>query len=275
MSLSTEHGTRFQKSLCTSTMKIGFIGVGKMASAIITGLKKTEHKLFISGSSLTRTKEIADQLNLHYATSHQELIETVDLIILGIKPQLFETVLSELTFKQPVLSMAAGITLERLAHLVGRDLPLIRIMPNINAQILSSTTAITFNANVSPDLAKNCKAICESLGSTFEIAEKDFDTFTALAGSSPAYIALFIEALAKAGVKNGMPKNLALAIINQTVQATAQNLLTSKDSPSDLIDKICSPGGTTIAGLMELEKEGLTPALCSAIDKTIEKAKTL
>ncbi|HFD5045587.1 TPA: pyrroline-5-carboxylate reductase [Streptococcus pyogenes] len=256
-------------------MKIGIIGVGKMASAIIKGLKQTPHELIISGSSLERSKEIAEQLTLPYAMSHQDLIDQVDLVILGIKPQLFETVLKPLHFKQPIISMAAGISLQRLATFVGQDLPLLRIMPNMNAQILQSSTALTGNALVSQELQARVRGLTDSFGSTFDISEKDFDTFTALAGSSPAYIYLFIEALAKAGVKNGMPKAKALEIVTQTVLASASNLKTSSQNPHDLIDAICSPGGTTIAGLMELERLGLTTTVSSAIDKTIDKAKSL
>ncbi|HEP1276033.1 TPA: pyrroline-5-carboxylate reductase [Streptococcus pyogenes] len=256
-------------------MKIGIIGVGKMASAIIKGLKQTPHELIISGSSLERSKEIAEQLTLPYAMSHQDLIDQVDLVILGIKPQLFETVLKPLHFKQPIISMAAGISLQRLATFVGQDLPLLRIMPNMNAQILQSSTALTGNALVSQELQARVRDLTDSFGSTFDISEKDFDTFTALAGSSPAYIYLFIEALAKAGVKNGMPKAKALEIVTQTVLASASNLKTSSQSPHDFIDAICSRGGTTIAGLMELERLGLTTTVSSAIDKTIDKAKSL
>lgn len=256
-------------------MKIGFIGVGKMATAIINGLNSTPHDIIISGSSLARSREIAEQLEVEAAHSHQKLIEQADLVVLGIKPQMFDKVLSELTFQQPVLSMAAGVTLERLASLTSPDLPLIRIMPNLNAQILKSTTAICTNDKVSAELLATAKEITDSFGSTFEIAEKDFDTFTALAGSSPAYIALFIEALAKAGVKHGLTKQQALNIASQTVLATAENLLTGSDSPHDMIDKVCSPGGTTIAGLLDLEKTGLTASVLSAIDATIEKAKEL
>lgn len=256
-------------------MKIGFIGVGKMASAIINGLKKTQHDIIISGSSLDRSKELAEKLELAYANSHQDLIDQVDMVILGIKPQMFEAVLSPLTFKQPVMSMAAGISLERMENLLGRHIPLLRIMPNMNAQILKSTTALTTNHLVDDNLLALAKEVTNSFGSTFELAEKDFDTFTALAGSSPAFIYLFIEAMAKAGVKNRLPKDKALAIVTETVFGSAQNLLISNETPNDLIDKICSPGGTTIAGLIDLEKNGLPYAVSSAIDKTIEKAKSL
>lgn len=191
-------------------MKIGFIGVGKMATAIIQGLTHTPHELIISGSSLARSKEIAGQLHLSYAQSHQELIDQVDFIILGIKPQLFETVLSPLQFKQPIMSMAAGISLDRLAQLTSSHLPLLRIMPNMNAQILQSTTALTGNDLVTADLLATAKELTNSFGTTFEIAEKDFDAFTALAGSSPAYLYLFIEAMAKAGVKMDCLKTILL-----------------------------------------------------------------
>ncbi|AUW95773.1 pyrroline-5-carboxylate reductase [Streptococcus pluranimalium] len=256
-------------------MKIGFIGVGKMATAIITGLKQTEHEILVSGSSLARSKEIANNLGLTAASSHQDLINEVDLVILGIKPQLFDDVLAELTFTKPVMSMAAGVSLDKLEELTDSGLPLIRIMPNMNAQILQSTTGICFNQDVSDDLKVLAHEITDSFGTTFELAEKDFDTFTALAGSSPAYTYLFIEAMAKAGVKNGLTKTQALDIVTQTVISSAQNLLASEDSPHDLIDKICSPGGTTIAGLMDLEKTGLTHSVVSAIDTTIDRAKKL
>ncbi|MGT2933456.1 pyrroline-5-carboxylate reductase [Streptococcus catagoni] len=256
-------------------MKIGFIGVGKMASAIIKGLKETQHEIIISGSSLDRSKEIAEDLGLAYAQSHEDLIAQVDFIILGIKPQAFESVLSPLDFKQPIMSMAAGLTLDKISQIVGYNLPLFRIMPNMNANILQSTTALTSNGLVDHALFLTVKEMIDSFGSTFEMEEEDFDTFTALAGSSPAYIYHFIEAMTKAGLKHGIPKDLALEIVTKTVQASAQQIIDEGSKPHDLIDTICSPGGTTIAGLMELESTGFTHSVSSAIDKTIEKAKNL
>lgn len=256
-------------------MIIGFIGVGKMATAIINGLNTSSHRIIISGSSLARSRQLAEELEVEAAASHQELLDNADLVILGIKPQMFDKVLAGLNFHQPIISMAAGVTLERLASLTSPDLPLIRIMPNLNAQILKSTTGLCTNDKVSEDLLAVAKEITDSFGTTVELAEKDFDPFTALAGSSPAYISLFIEALAKAGVKNGLSKQVALTIATQTVLATAENLSLGSDSPHDLIDKVCSPGGTTIAGLMELERTGLTHSVVSSIDTTIAKAKKL
>ena len=128
--------------------------------------------------------------------------------------------------------MAAGTSLEYLDKLSQADLPIIRIMPNLNAKILQSSTAICRNDKVSDQLFAIAKQITDSFGTTFEIAEKDFDTFTALAGSSPAYIALFIEAMSKAGLKHGFPKDLAFKIVSQTVLATTSNLIQGQEKPN-------------------------------------------
>lgn len=256
-------------------MKIGFIGVGKMATAIIAGLKTTDHQLVISGSSLARSREIAEQLDLAYAQSHQELIDQVDLVVLGIKPQLFTTVLPQLTWTKPILSMAAGVSLATIAELTASNLPIIRIMPNINAQIQASTTGVCVSDRVDDQLMAEVLDIVQSFGSSFVLAEKDFDTFTALAGSSPAYILLFIEALTKAGLKHGLTKAQAQNMVAETLIATGQNLLISQTTPHQLIDQITSPGGTTIAGLLDLEKTGLTASVVSSIDATIARAKEL
>ncbi len=258
-----------------SAMKIGFIGLGKMATAIIKGLEKTDFDLLVTGRDPQKTARQAEQLGVRALAKQTDLVAEADLIILGVKPQVLPTVLEPLDFHQPIISMAAGVSLRRLAELTDPSLPLIRIMPNINAQILQSTTAICANQYVDEEVWDLATTITDCFGSTFAIAEKDFDTFTALAGSSPAYIYLFMEALALAGVKHGFPKDQALSIVTQTVLASAQNLSQGQESPHDLIDKIASPGGTTIAGLADLEKTGLTASAISSIDATIARAKEL
>ncbi|MGT2885068.1 pyrroline-5-carboxylate reductase [Streptococcus ferus] len=256
-------------------MKIGFIGAGKMAGAIIKGLEKTDFDIILSETNLKRSQERAKDLGVSYAQSHQELIHQADLLVLGVKPQFLKQALEGLVIDKPILSMAAGISLETLAQLTTDSLPIIRIMPNLNAEILKSTTAICRNPFVSDSLFETAQQITNAFGSTFVLDEKDFDAFTALAGSSPAYIALFIEALAKAGVKYGFPKTTALDIVTQTLLATSENLLQSDQSPNDFIDKVSSPGGTTVAGLLDLEKTGFTASTVSAIDATINRSQQL
>ena len=152
-------------------MIIGFIGVGKMATAIINGLNTSSHRIIISGSSLARSRQIAEELEVEAAASHQELLDKADLVILGIKPQMFDKVLTDLNFHQPIMSMAAGVTLERLASLTSPDLPLIRIMPNLNALILKSTTGLCTNDKVSEDLLAIAKEITDSFGTTCQKVE--------------------------------------------------------------------------------------------------------
>ncbi len=246
-----------------------------MATAIIKGLEKTDFEILVAGRDPEKTARQAENLGVRALAKQSDLVAEADLVVLGVKPQVLPAVLEQLDFHQPIMSMAAGVSLERLAGMTNSSLPLIRIMPNINAQILQSTTAICRNQHVDDQLLDLAKTITDSFGSTFDIAEKDFDSFTALAGSGPAYIYLFIEALALAGVKHGLPKSQALDIVTQTVLASAQNLSQGKDSPHDLIDKISSPGGTTIAGLVDLEKTGLSASVISSIDTTIARAKEL
>lgn len=259
---------------------IGFIGVGKMATAIISGLDKTKFNIIISGRDLTKTEDQARALSVSPAANHAELVKNSDLVILSVKPQVLPSVMnglvSHLTRDKTLISIAAGLSLSDLKHLAqSENQPIIRIMPNINAQIGKSTTAIVKNKFVSSDNYAVAKSIFESVGSVHEVAEKDFSTFTALAGSSPAYIYMFIDALSRAGVLHGIPKDTATKIVAETVQASAEMILQSNESPWNLVDKVSSPAGTTIAGVVSLEQNRFVATVIDAISATIEKEKNL
>lgn len=261
-------------------MKIGFIGVGKMASAIIKGLDKKQFDIIISGRELSSTQAKAQELDVAYATSHAELVEQADIIILGVKPQVVPELLNEISpvlgKTKTIVSIAAGLDLHRLAVLsTVENLPIIRIMPNINAMIGQSTSAIVANDAVSHNNFNFVKSIFENVGSVHEFTEKDFSAFTALAGSSPAYIYIFIDALARAGVLHGIPKAKATAIVAETVQASAKMILDSGENPWELVDKVSSPGGTTVAGVVSLEQNRFVGTVIDAISATIEKEKKL
>ena len=152
---------------------------------------------------------------------------------------------------------------------------IVRIMPNFYATIQTSTTAIVRNAYVSDDVFNTVKAIFESVGSVHELAEKDFGTFTALAGSSPAYIYMFIDAISRAGVLHGMPKDVSTKIVAETVLASAEMILKSDENPWTLVDNVSSPGGTTVAGVVSLEKNNFVATVIDAITATIEKNNTM
>lgn len=259
---------------------IGFIGVGKMATAIISGLDKTKYKLIISGRDLTKTQKQAQEIGVTAALNHNELVKDADLIILSVKPQILPTVLSEvltdLSKTKTILSIAAGLTLTDLKRLMeSENQPIIRVMPNINAQIGKSTSAIVKNEWVSDDDYALAKEIFTCIGTVHEVAEKDFSAFTALAGSSPAYIYMFIDALSRAGVLHGLPKEAATKIVAETVAASAELILQSNENPWALVDKVSSPAGTTVAGVVSLEHNRFVGTIIEAITATIEREKAL
>ena len=254
---------------------IGFIGAGKMASAIINGLDKDTFSIQISGRTLDTTQKTAHMLGIKAAASHAELIQSSDIVVLAVKPHIIPEILRAHQITKPIVSIAAGMTLSDLASLTTSKQPLIRVMPNINATIQNSTTGITRNANVSDDTFATVTAIFESIGSVHELAEKDFGTFTALAGSSPAYIYMFIDAMSRAGVLHGMPKDVSTKIVAETVLASAEMLLSSDLNPWTLVDNVSSPGGTTVAGVVSLEQNNFVATVIDAITATVDKNKAM
>lgn len=254
---------------------IGFIGAGKMASAIIKGLDKAQFSVLISGRTHEESQEVAQVLNVTAAADHADLIQQADIIVLAVKPYVVADVLSGYQIQKPLVSIAAGVTLADLTALTSDHQPLVRAMPNINATIQKSTTGIVRNAHVTDDIWLTVKAIFESVGSVHELAEKDFGTFTAIAGSSPAYIYLFIDAMSRAGVLHGMPKDVSTKIVAETVLASADMLLKSDENPWTLIDNVSSPGGTTVAGVVSLEQNRFVGTVIDAITATVEKNNNL
>ncbi|MFZ2347712.1 MAG: pyrroline-5-carboxylate reductase [Lactococcus chungangensis] len=254
---------------------IGFIGAGKMASAIIKGLNKEKFSIHISGRNFEETQSTAKVLGVNGSASHTDLIQNSDIIVLAVKPYVVADILSEHKIEKPIVSIAAGITLADLSAMTSDKQPLVRVMPNINATIQKSTTGIVRNAYVSDDIFNIVKAVFESVGSVHELAEKDFGTFTAIAGSSPAYIYMFIDAMSRAGVLHGMPKDTSTKIVAETVLASAEMILKSDENPWTLVDNVSSPGGTTVAGVVSLEQNNFVATVIDAITATIEKNNTM
>ncbi|GBG97034.1 pyrroline-5-carboxylate reductase [Lactococcus termiticola] len=259
---------------------IGFIGLGKMSTVIIAGLDKEAYQIFASGRDFEKTKKEAGELGITALAGPQEVLEKSDIIILAVKPQVLPAVLSsmspQLSADKIIVSIAAGLTLDELAGLADQaGQPIVRIMPNINASIQASTTAMVANEYVSDEDYQAVKRIFEQVGSVHDIAEKDFANFTAIAGSSPAFIYIFIDALSRAAVLNGLPKSQATQIVAETVSASAQMLMASQENPWALVDKVSSPGGTTVAGVVSLEDTGFVSSVIAAVNATIEKDKAL
>lgn len=264
-------------------MKIGFIGAGNMAQAIIKGLlaegKIDSQNILVTASTSTRSKEIAGTLGVQNAENNSDLIKQSDLVILAIKPYLFETVLNDveavIETTQPLLiSIAAGLSLDDLAALLPNVTApkIIRAMPNMNVTIRRGVTAIVGNDLTTKTERQSVLELFEAVGTAYELAEKDFRNFTALAGCSPAFTYLYIDAMSRAGVKNGLPKELATKIATEAVLGSAAMVLAAEnDTPWDLIDKVCSPGGTTVAGLITLEDEKFVSTVIKGLEATIKR----
>ncbi|MBP1039904.1 pyrroline-5-carboxylate reductase [Vagococcus sp. BWB3-3] len=265
-------------------MKLGFIGAGNMATAIIKGLLAKNFlpatDIYITTSSSEHTETVAKNLGIQSAHSNADLIEIADTVIIAVKPHIAPIILNEqrelLTKRKSVLiSIASGLTLENLAELTSSEQKIVKVMPNMNVSIGQSVSAICGNQLITKEELDLVAALFNVVGSTYEIAEKDFRNFTALAGCSPAFTYLYIDAMSRAGVKNGLPKAMATKIAAEAVKGSAQMVLDSEDTPWDLIDKVCSPGGTTIAGLVALEEEHFMATVIKGLEATIKRDQEL
>ena len=186
-----------------------------------------------------------------------------------------EEIKSELTEDKLIITIAAGISIENMEEWLGDDLKIIRTMPNTPALVGQAMSAVCPNKNVSEEELKYCINIFESFGECEVLEEKYFDGFIAVAGSSPAYVFMFIEAMADGAVKLGIPRAKAYKMAAQSVLGSAKMVLETGKHPGELKDMVCSPAGTTIDAVVELEKLGFRNSVIQAMDKCAEKSKNM
>ncbi|NFO89456.1 pyrroline-5-carboxylate reductase [Clostridium botulinum] len=263
--------------------KIGFIGCGNMGSSMVGGLINSgsfeSKNIFVSTKTESSASNMKDKFNINASINNKDVVKNSNIIILSVKPYMFKDVINEikdyLTEDKLIISVAAGITIENLEDLISKKHKIIRSMPNTPALVGEAMSAICPNANVSKEDIEVCKKIFESFGECVEISEKDFHAFIALCGSSPAYIFMFIEAMADGAVKLGIPRNKAYKMAAQSVLGSAKMVLDTRKHPGELKDAVCSPGGTTIDAVVELEKLGFRSSVIQAMDKCAEKSKNM
>lgn len=264
-------------------MKIGFLGAGNMATAIIRGMVNSGMKstaVCCYDIDQQKTFSLQNECGITVCQTAEQLCEEVQVLVLAIKPQVFEKALPPLRtilrIQRPlVISIAAGKTLENLAYYLGEEIPLVRVMPNVAAKVGESVTAYCTNALVTQKHVGVVYEIFESVGTVLPLAEEQFGIFSVLASCSPAYTLLYMNALATAGVRCGLPKATALEIVAQSVLGTAKLLQESDEHPHVLLDSVCSPGGTTIEGVCALERGGLEATVIEAALASLEKDKKL
>lgn len=264
-------------------MKLGFIGCGNMASAMMGGIIKNEifkaEDVYGSDVFEPSRERVAKQYGIHVTANNLEVVDAVDVLVLAVKPQYYETVISEIKdhvrAEQLVITIAPGKTLAWLAEKFGKDVKIVRTMPNTPAMVGEGMTGATPNEFVTPDEAAYVCKILSGFGKAEVISEKLMDTVVAVSGSSPAYVFMFIEAMADAAVEQGMPRAQAYKFAAQAVMGSAKMVLETGKHPGELKDMVCSPAGTTIKAVRVLEKEGLRSAVIEAMDACADMAKSM
>ena len=262
--------------------KIGFIGAGKMASAMIEGLlskglyKKDE--IIASCKSQTTKDRVSKELGIEVTTDVASVFKSADIVVLAVKPNQIEGILTTNieanSTKKLLISIAAGIKITTLEKYVP-DSRIIRVMPNVCCTVLESASSYTLGTKATKEDAQKVKEILEAIGIAFEVPEEKIDAVTGLSGSSPAYMFMVIDALADGGVLMGLPRDVALKLAAQTMLGSAKTVLETGKHPEDLKDSVCSPGGTTIEGVKVLEDYGMRAAFISAVQASAEKSKEM
>ncbi len=260
-------------------MKIGFIGAGNLASALVSGCAQSSYfaeNEFFAFDVFAPSLEKISGLSVNAVKSCCELIKKSDMVILAVKPKDFPALLSAnaefFKKKNPfIVSVAAGTDLAYIKALLGFEARLARIMPNINARVQGSATALCCADGVTQQERQALLDFCASFGGVFEIGEEMFPVFGVIGGCSPAFNYMYIDQLARAAVKLGMNKAVALEVAAQAVKGSAQMVLSSDSHPYDLIDKVCSPGGTTIEGVAALQENGFENAVNAAVTAAYNK----
>lgn len=265
---------------------IGFIGAGNMAETIIAGLKEREgmaketFSLTFYNRNEKRRQYVNDTYGINAASDNASLYEQADVVVLGVKPQQFSQVVETLQQsgvlkKKPlVISIMAGVPIAYIADELDNE-RVIRVMPNVAAQVKASMSAIACGEAITDEDAAFAESIFNSIGRTFLVSEEQLDAASAVNGCAPAFIFQIIEACADALVALGIPRAMAYEISAQTMKGSASLVLESNEHPAVLKDKVTSPGGTTIAGVIAMEHYGVRAGIMAAIEASYEKNKAL
>lgn len=264
---------------------IGFIGAGAMGGAIIRGVLANghvaPHDVIITAWDQNQVTALKDELGVRAAASNVDLVAEVGLggiVVVAVKPDAIPGVLNEIaqiaqTNETVIVSIAAGTPIEKLAAPLADDQPIVRVMPNVAAQIGKGMSAITTNGKVADYQIAEVAEVFNAVGLTTQIAEKDFAAFSAIASCSPAWTFTYIDALARGALAAGIPKAEAVRIAAQAVMGSAQLVLDSagKANPEALVDSVTSPGGTTIAGLIAMEEAGFSTSVVAGVRGAIAR----
>ena len=264
-------------------MKTGFIGCGNMARAIIGGIRKSgfaeKEDILVYDVSEEAVKYARDVLQVQTAGSNREVAENADICVLAVKPQMLPDVLPlvtpEMTKEKLLVSIAAGKPTTYYEAQLPEGVGVVRVMPNINARVGAAASGVCGGKFATEEQVQIVRGMFSAVGEVFDVPEHLFAAFMALAGASGAFVHVYIDALASAGVKAGLPRPLAEQLATQATLGAAKLTRESDEHPIALCDQVCSPGGTTIEGVHMLKKLGFETAVQQAVEAIIEKDKKL
>lgn len=258
---------------------IGIIGGGNMSQAIVSGLVKSEiikgKNIIVSDRDEEKLNHMKENYGINITNNNEDVSKVSDIIILAVKPNIYGTVIEQIRNKVKedvvIVSIAAGITMEFIQNKFEKNIKIVRTMPNTPALVGEGMTALCYNDFSSEEDVENVMNIFKSFGKVETISEKLMDVVPGISGSSPAYVYMFIEALADGGVLGGLPRDKAYKMAAQAVLGAAKMVLETGEHPGALKDKVCSPGGTTIEAVYSLEESNFRGAVIKAMEKCREK----
>ncbi len=267
-------GFRFEGSLA-------IIGGGRMGEAIVGGLIASAiietERITVVEPTHSRRDELSAKFSVATVADASAALPA-DVVILAVKPQVIDAVVTELSDSLAatlVVSIAAGMSCARLEALLPDSAAVVRVMPNTPALVGEGMSVVSGGSNSTAEQVDLARALFAALGQAVVLDERYQDAATAISGSGPAYFSLVIDALARAGVRHGLPRDVAQALAIQTMRGTAELLEVTGTSPSDLMDGVSSPGGTTIAALEILEARAVRAAIADAVSANVARAKEL
>ncbi len=264
-------------------MRLGFIGLGNMGSAILSGILKNGivKKDDITGAEASSERRgfIEKEFGIKTTGSNRDAADASDILFLAVKPQVYEDVINDIKEgdleNKLIISIAPGKTIGWLEEKFSRKLRIIRCMPNTPALVMEGCTGVCKSSLVTEEEFKEAMLLLGSFGRAIEVEEKQMDAVVAISGSSPAYVFMLIEAMADAGVAEGLPRKKAYEFAAQAVLGSAKMALIDGRHPGELKDMVCSPAGTTIEAVEVLEKRGFRASVMEAMRVCAKRSREL
>ena len=263
--------------------KVGFLGGGAMAEALIAGILKKEllpcSQITVSDVSNSRLTYLQEKYSVVVSDNNRTLVTKSDIVILAVKPFIVEKILLEVKDlfiqNKMIISIAAGLTTACIEELLDVPVPVVRVMPNTPALIGAGISAVATGKYADQQAERKAVAVFSAVGKTVLLQESLMDSVTGLSGSGPAYIYLILEALSDAGVRMGLPRDVATLLSTQTMIGAAGMVLETGEHVAVLKDRVTTPGGTTVAGLFALEEAGVRSALMKAVEAATIRSREI